>query len=163
MIRIVEALSIAGITLITFFTAYEICMRELFREPTIWTNEITSYLLVWVGLLGVVYAYDKETHVRVDIVYRRLSTRVQEFCDLITTILMLLFALCICIYGYTYWWLGYSKGWRHFGMLDVPMSYTRIALPIIGILLVFQLLITLYERIAFLKSIWGRDERTGEN
>jgi len=159
----VEALSIAGITLITFFTAYEIGMRELFGEPTIWTNEITSYLLVWVGLLGVVYAYDKGTHVSVDLIYRRLSVRVQGFFDLITTILMLTFASCICIYGYRYWWLGYSKGWRHFGMLDVPMSYTRIALPIVGLLLVFQLVITLYERIGFLKSIRGRDERAGEN
>lgn len=158
MIRTVEAFSIAGITLITFFTAYEIVMRELFGGPTIWTNEITSYLLVWFGLLGVVYAYDKGTHVSVDIVYRRLGVRLQGFFDLITTILMLLFALCVCIYGYKYWWLGYSKGWKHFGMLDVPISYTRIALPIIGLLLVFQLVLTLYERIGFLTSIRRRDK-----
>jgi TRAP-type C4-dicarboxylate transport system permease small subunit len=163
IIRVVEAISIAGITLITFFTAYEVGMRELFRKPTIWTNEITSYLLVWVGLLGVVYAYDKGAHVSVDLVYRQLSVRIQKSFDMITTILMLLFALCVCVYGYKYWWLGYSKGWRHFGMLDVPMSYTRIALPIIGLLLAFQLVITLCERIGFLKSMRGRGERAGEN
>jgi TRAP-type C4-dicarboxylate transport system permease small subunit len=152
IIRVVEAISIAGITLITFFTAYEVGMRELFRKPTIWTNEITSYLLVWVGLLGVVYAYDKKTHVSVDLFYRRLSVRIRRFFDAITSSLMLLFALCVCVYGYKYWWLGYSRGWRHFGMLDVPMSYTRIALPIVGLLLVFQLIITLYDRVCLLIS-----------
>jgi TRAP-type C4-dicarboxylate transport system permease small subunit len=163
MIRAVEAISIAGITLIALFTVYEVGLRELFGKPTVWTNEITSYLLVWVGLLGVVYAYDKGTHVSVDLVYRRLNVRIQRFFDVVTTTLMLLFALCVCIYGYNYWWLGYSRGWRHFGMLDVPMSYTRIALPIVGLLLVFQLVITLYERMGFLKSIRGRDERAEKN
>lgn len=152
IIRVVEAISIAGITLITLFTAYEVGMRELFGKPTIWTNEITSYLLVWVGLLGVVYAYDKGTHVSVDLFYRRLNIRIQRFFDAVTSSLMLLFALCVCVYGYKYWWLGYSRGWRHFGMLDVPMSYTRIALPVVGLLLVFQLIISLYDRIGSLKS-----------
>jgi len=152
IIRVVEAISIAGITLITLFTAYEVGMRELLGKPTVWTNEITSYLLVWVGLLGVVYAYDKGTHVSVDLFYRRLSIRIRRFFDVVTSSLMLLFALCVCVYGYKYWWLGYSRGWRHFGMLDVPMSYTRIALPIVGLLLVFQFIITLYKRIGLLES-----------
>lgn len=152
MIKVVEGISIVGITLIILFTAYEVGMRELFGKPTIWTNEITSYLLVWVALLGVVYAYDKGTHVSVDIVFRRFNVRVQRFFDVITIVLMITFTLCICIYGYKYWWLGYSRGWRHFGMLDVPMSYTRIALPIVGLLLIFQFAITLYDRIVLLKS-----------
>jgi len=152
MIKVVEGMSILGITLIILFTAYEVGMRELFRKPTIWTNEITSYLLVWVALLGIVYAYDKGTHVSVDIVFRRFNVRVQRVFDVIAILLMLMFALCICIYGYKYWWLGYSRGWRHFGMLDVPMSYTRIALPIVGLLLIFQFSITLYDRIGLLKS-----------
>jgi len=152
MIKVVEGISILGITLITLFTAYEVGMRELFRKPTIWTNEITSYLLVWVALLGIVYAYDKGTHVSVDIVFRRFNVRVQRFFDVITIVLMLIFAFCICIYGYKYWWLAYSRGWRHFGMLDVPMNYTRIALPVVGLLLIFQFAITLYDRIKMLRS-----------
>lgn len=157
MIRVVEVISIIGITLITLFTAYEVGVRQLFGKPTIWTNEITSYLLVWVALLGVVYASDKGSHVSVDLVFRRLNVRIQRFFNVVTTILMLLFALCICIYGYKYWWLGYSRGWKHFGMLDIPMSYTRIALPIVGLLLIFQFAIILYDHIGLLKSMGRRN------
>jgi len=57
-----------------------------------------------------------------------------------------------------------ATGWRDpRDNLDVPMSYTRIALPIVGLLLVFQLVITLYERIGLLRSMRSRDERTGDN
>lgn len=152
MIRTVEVILIVGITLIVLFTGYEVFIREIFGKPTIWTNEITSYLLVWVGLLGVIYAYDRGTHVSVDLVFRHLNARIQRILNVITAVFILLFGLCICVYGYKYWWLGYSRGWRHFGMLDVPMSYTRIALPIVGLLLLFQVSITIYDQIRALRS-----------
>ena len=159
MITAIEVLLILGITLIVLFTAYEVCMRELFTRPTLWTNEITSYLLVWLGLLGVVYAYDKGTHVSVDLVFRYLGGRLQRVCNIITAVLILLFGVSILVYGYRYWWLGYSKGWKHFGMLDVPTSYTRIALPVCGVLLVFQVLITIYEQVRALRAPGKKQDR----
>jgi TRAP-type C4-dicarboxylate transport system permease small subunit len=146
-IKIAEIISIVGVSLIVLFTAYEVIIRNVFNKPTIWTNEITSYLLVWLGMLGIVYAYDKGTHVSVDFVFRRLNTSTQRFLNALTVLLILTFSILICMYGYKYWWLAYSKGWRHFGMLDVPMSYTRISLPIVGILLVFQTSIATYDSI----------------
>jgi TRAP-type C4-dicarboxylate transport system permease small subunit len=163
MIKAIELLLVVGITFIALFTAYEVCMRELFAKPTIWTNEITSYLLVWVGLLGVVYAYDKGAHVSVDLIFRRLSVRIQRLSNIITGVLIFFFALCIGFCGYQYWWLGYSRGWRHYGMLDVPMSYTRIALPITGLLLAFQLTITIYSGIRALKSEGEKEGTLGES
>jgi len=161
MIKAVEVATIVGITLIVLFTGYEVFIREIFGKPTIWTNEITSYLLVWVGLLGVVYAYDRGAHVSVDLVFRRLNAQIQRFLNVITAVLILLFGLCICVYGYKYWWLGYCMGWKHFGILDVPMSYTRIALPIAGLLLLFQVSITIYDQIRALRSK-GKTEGTVE-
>jgi TRAP-type C4-dicarboxylate transport system permease small subunit len=146
-IKAIEIISIAGVSLIVMVTAYEVILRNLFNKPTIWTNEITGYLLVWIGMLGIVYAYDKGTHVSVDFVFRRLNIRAQKFLNVLTVFLILTFSVLICIYGYKYWWLAYSKGWRHFGMLDVPMSYTRISLPIVGIILVFQTGIATYDSI----------------
>jgi len=146
-IKTTEIISIVGVSLIVLFTAYEVILRNVFNKPTIWTNEITSYLLVWFGMLGIVYAYDKGTHVSVDFVFRRLNASTQRFLNALTVLLILMFSMLICIYGYKYWWLAYSKGWRHFGMLDVPMSYTRISLPIVGILLVFQTSIATYNNI----------------
>jgi TRAP-type C4-dicarboxylate transport system permease small subunit len=152
IIKTVEVVSAVGISLIAVFTGYEVCVREICGKPTIWTNEITSYLLIWVGLIGVVYAYDRGTHVSVDLVFRRFNVRMRRVLNIVTAFLTLLFALCIAVYGYKYWWIGYSAGWRHFGILDVPMSYTRIALPITGLLLVFQVAITIYHNFRVFRS-----------
>ena len=69
MIKTVEVVLIVDIGLIVLFTGYEVFIRDIFGKPTIWTNEITSYLLVWLGLLGIVYAYDRGAHVSVDLIF----------------------------------------------------------------------------------------------
>ena len=136
-----------GISLIALLTVYEIFMRELLGMPTIWTNEISAYLLIWLGMLGVVYAYHTRSHVGVDLVYSRFSPRLQEFFNIVTSLLITIFAIAIATYGYKYWWMAYSRNWRHFGMLDFPMSYTRIAMPIVGIILLFQAILATYDHI----------------
>jgi C4-dicarboxylate transporter, DctQ subunit len=147
MIKVVEVICIIAVAIATLLTGYEVMMRQLFGSPTIWTNEITSYLLVWFGLLGIVYAYDKKAHVAVDMIYEYLPVRVQRAVDILTSFLILLFSVTIFYYGYKYWWMAYSRGWQHVGMLDVPMSYTRIALPLVGCFMIFQLMITIYDQI----------------
>jgi TRAP-type C4-dicarboxylate transport system permease small subunit len=163
MIKAVEVVLLVGIGLIVLFTGYEVFIREIFGKPTIWTNEITSYLLVWLGLLGVVYAYDRGAHVSVDLIFRYFNKRAQRLCNIITSLLTILFGVSIFVYGYKYWWLGYSKGWKHFGILDVPTSYTRIALPIAGLLLIFQVSITMYDQIRALCSARSAKSTAKEN
>jgi len=163
MIKAIEVVLLTAIIFIVLFTGWEVFVREIFGKPTIWTNEITSYLLVWVGLLGVVYAYDRGAHISVDLLFRHFNQRIQKLCNIITAVLTVLFGVCICVYGYKYWWLGYIKGWKHFGILDVPTSYTRIALPIVGVLLVFQVSITVYDQIKALCSAGNARSMAKEN
>jgi TRAP-type C4-dicarboxylate transport system permease small subunit len=143
------------IALIVLFTGYEVIIRVIFGKPTLWTNEICSYLLVWLGLLGVIYAYDKGAHVSVDLFFQHFTPKVQNICKIITAVLTMLFGTALLVYGYTYWWLGYSKGWKHFGMLDVPTSYTRIAVPICGLLLIFQVSFIIYGQI---REVFSREK-----
>ena len=154
MVQITGWVAVTGMIFIVLFTAYEVFSRKIMNQPTIWTNEITGYLLIWIGLFGIFYAYDKRAHVSVDMIYRHLPVSVQTFSNMVTTAIILLFSLCICYFGYKYSWMAYSRGWRHQGMLDVPMIYTRIALVIVGGMLVFQVSIDLYDRIiVFLRTI----------
>ena len=152
IVKAIEVLSMIGIILIMVFTVYEVSIREIAGQPTIWTNEITSYMLVWFGMLSILYAYAQKAHVSVDLIYRKLNAGLQKKLLLINEILTFVFAVFVFIYGFKYWWLGYSRGWRHFGMLDVPMSYTRIAMPITGFLLALFVLLSIYEKIRKISS-----------
>ena len=151
-IKVLEVISMIAVMLILAFTLYEVSAREIFGKPTIWTNELTSYLLVWFGMLSILYAQDKDAHVSVDLVYSKIKAPVRRVLDFFNLFMTFIFAVFVCVYGYKYWWLGYSRGWRHFGMLDIPMSYTRIAMPIAGALLALIVAIKIYIEVTVKKT-----------
>ena len=63
--------------------------------------EVQWYLCSLVFLLGAPYVLKKGTHVRVDIVYSRLTSRGKAWVDLFGSLLLLL-PMCITIFLYSY-------------------------------------------------------------
>lgn len=51
---------------IALLSVFEGIMRSVFHSPTIWTLDLSLYLLVWAIFLGSSYAYQAKGHVAVD-------------------------------------------------------------------------------------------------
>ena len=49
------------------FSVIEAIMRGLFSSPTIWTLNVSCYLLIWAIFLGSPYAFQTHGHVAVDL------------------------------------------------------------------------------------------------
>jgi TRAP-type C4-dicarboxylate transport system permease small subunit len=152
MMKLVLLVSIVGIMLIVSFTTYELLMRQVLGRPTIWTNETSSYLLVWFGLLAIVYAYDQNAHVSVDLVYNRLSLKAQSWCKFLDSFLSLGILILLFYYGLKYWWLAQSRGWNHTGSIEIPMSYTRLSIPLVAGLLVLQAVLRAWSAMQYIMA-----------
>lgn len=50
-----------------FFAVFEAIMRGIFSSPTIWTLNVSCYLLIWIIFLGSPYAFQTHGHVAVDL------------------------------------------------------------------------------------------------
>jgi TRAP-type mannitol/chloroaromatic compound transport system permease small subunit len=69
---------------------YEVFARYLFHAPTIWAYEL-AYLLTGSGwLLGMSYALRAGLHIRVDVVFARLSPRMQAVIECAAFLFLLL-------------------------------------------------------------------------
>lgn len=73
-------------------TVYEVIVRYVFNAPTIWTLELSSYMMLTATFLAASYTLEKEGHVKVDIVLLRLSPERQRILNIITSILGTVFA-----------------------------------------------------------------------
>jgi TRAP-type mannitol/chloroaromatic compound transport system permease small subunit len=74
---------------------YEVISRYFFNKPTIWVWEINGLLLcVLVALTGG-YALLNEAHVRVDIIYERLSERTKAIIDIIMSSLIFIYLISL--------------------------------------------------------------------
>lgn len=75
--------------------ASNVLMRYLFRTGSIALQELEWHLMAPVSLLCIAYAIKHEGHIRVDILYARMSERTRQTIELISCLCAL--ALCVII------------------------------------------------------------------
>jgi len=90
------------VLVIMSITVYDVIMRYFFNAPTIWAYELSGLLLGPFWLLAGGYVILHGGHVRLDILFRRLSPRGQAIIDLVTHPLLFFFCVLIIIKGWDY-------------------------------------------------------------
>ena len=132
---------IAWLTLAMVLTTVTIVMlRYLFQTGSIALQESVTYLHATVFMLGAAYTLKHDGHVRVDILYQKLTPRARAWVDLLGT-LLLLFPVCLFIlytsmnYVTSAW--AIQEGSREAGGLD-GVYLLKTAIPLMAILLLLQ-------------------------
>ena len=88
---------LAWLTLfIVAITFIVVVLRYVFDIGSIALQESISYMHAFVFMLGAAYTLKHDTHVRVDIFYRKMSSKKKAWVDLVGT-LLLLFPVCLFI------------------------------------------------------------------
>lgn len=77
---------------------YDITMRYLFNKPTHWAFEVTYMTYGAYSVLGVGYCQLLKTHVRMDLLYSRLSPRTQAIVDCVCYLLLFFPLLAVLTY-----------------------------------------------------------------
>ena len=125
---------------------YNVIARFLFNEVSIGMQELEWHLHSSIFLLGIPYALRAGGHVRVDVLYERMSSSMRAWVDLVGTLVLLLpFCLLVVWYGVDFareaYQLGETSGdpgglshrWIIKSM--IPISFSFMALSGIGLLL----------------------------
>jgi len=76
----------------------DVVMRYVFNISFVFTQELEWHLFAFIFLIGAGYTLLHDGHVRVDIVYQRLSTKARAWVNLIGC-LVFLFPGCVLIIG----------------------------------------------------------------
>ncbi len=125
-------LVIIGITL------WEILLRYGFNRPTIWVHETSEHLFALSFLLGGAYTLSQGGHVRVDLIYGRLSARGKALLELGTSVFFFLFTGMLL-------WKGGEMAWESVSLLERSQSpwgpyifHVILAVPIAALLMLLQ-------------------------
>jgi TRAP-type mannitol/chloroaromatic compound transport system permease small subunit len=132
---------IAWLTLATVLTAVTVVvLRKFFSIGSIALQEAVTYLHAAVFMLAAAYTLKHDGHVRVDILYQKLSPRGRAWVDLLGT-LLLLFPVCLFMllssldYVAAAW--SIREGSREAGGLDA-VFLLKTAIPVTALLLLLQ-------------------------
>ena len=70
---------------------YGVARRYIFNDPVIWAHELSLFMFGGIGVLAGALLIQMDAHIKVDIIYSRLSPRGRAAIDTITTLLLLYF------------------------------------------------------------------------
>ncbi len=90
------------------FYFFEVIMRYLFNQPTVWVHEASFLLLGMQYLLAGAFAMLHGAHVRVDVVYNLLPVRGRIGMDIFTSMFFFVFALVLMTTSWTFFENSYS-------------------------------------------------------
>ncbi|MEL7182878.1 MAG: TRAP transporter small permease, partial [Pseudomonadota bacterium] len=115
---------------------YEVILRYAFEAPTLWANEMSLWLAVFIFLLSGLYAMQQRSHIRIYLLYDVCPRWLQRTFDVISTLLIVTFAFFLFYGGY-----GEAKAkflrWETFGTaFDPPIPATMKSMVLIMVTLV---------------------------
>ena len=77
--------------LMTMIITMDVTLRYFFNSPLAWGEEINGLLLFLVLMLSMTYAWDKDKHIRMELVYVRLKGRWRALADITTGVTGIIF------------------------------------------------------------------------
>ncbi|MFT6032725.1 MAG: TRAP-type mannitol/chloroaromatic compound transport system permease small subunit [Arenicella sp.] len=112
--RLVSALGALASALLIMLVAlmcYNVIARYAFSASSIGLEELTWHAYAAIFLLGIPYALQSGSHVRVDLLFEKMSLRNQQRVDLVGTALFLIPTCLVIIYtGWQFTSAAYQLG-----------------------------------------------------
>jgi TRAP-type mannitol/chloroaromatic compound transport system permease small subunit len=128
------------ILILTFGVSYEVFVRYVLRDPTIWAYDLSYNMYGALFIMGGAYALCRNVHVRGDVFYRKWSIRTQATVELLLYVIFFFPGIGALIYsGFEY----AGDSWRYhevsvYSPADIPIFPLKTLIPIAGVTLLFQ-------------------------
>ena len=119
--------------LLVVVVVWQVFTRQVLHNPAAWTEEVSRYVFVWLGLFATALVFSERGHIAVDFVARKLPLGVQKANRVLIQVLITSFALIVLVYGG--WRAGQGAWNQSLQALPFTLGQMYIVMPITGILI----------------------------
>jgi TRAP-type C4-dicarboxylate transport system permease small subunit len=116
--------------------------RYVLGDPLSWTEEVSRYLMIWLGFLATGLALREGGHVAIDAVIERFPRALRRWTIFFTRVLCMVFLITVVITGAM---LVQRVATQTTPVLDISLAWAYAAIPV-GCLLIAIELVTLMIR-----------------
>ncbi|MBP7275843.1 MAG: TRAP transporter small permease [Kiritimatiellae bacterium] len=111
--------------------------RRVIGHQSPWTEELATYLLVWVSLLGASAAFASGGHLGLDYFFGKLHADARRLAEILIHLTVGFFAVAVMIVGGHMLVARTLAAGQVSAALGIPMGYVYLAVPISGVFLLF--------------------------
>ncbi len=136
---------------------YEIVLRYVFNNPTIWAFEVSQMIYGAYVILAGGFLQQRGGHVNVDLLYNRFTPRTKAIIDLFTWLAFFAFSGTILVKGWDLAWDSFVYRETGATVFNPPIYPIKMMIPLGALLLLLQGL-TKYI-LAIRTAITGKEEK----
>lgn len=133
MIRMLNWLVAGGIATISCMLIAQVFFRYVLNSSLSWTEEVGTFLLIWVGVLGVASGLRSEDFIAFTLFRRSRIAAVRLLCTIISWPSTIAFSGLIAFYG---WNLSFDRAYGPVSAAaSIPLAWIYAIFPIGGVLI----------------------------
>ena len=143
--KIIEIIIIALLLMMVFNVSWQVFSRFVLGNPSSWTEELTRYSLIWLGMLGAGYVTGKKMHLAIDYFANKVNQPYRNYIEIFIHSAIFIFAFAVMVIGginlvgLTIYLEQISAS------LQIQLGYVYLALPISGLLIMFYSVENVFE------------------
>jgi len=88
-------------TVMIITVVWQVFTRFVLQDPSGFTDELSRYLLIWIGVLGGAYTYAIKRHLALELLATKLTDNGQLIMGIVINVIIIAFAAVTFIYGGT--------------------------------------------------------------
>ena len=123
---------------IGFFITFEVLMRYVFNSPTIWVDEISRILQVWVVFLGAAYVLKHREMITIEVALQDANTLRRRLAQTLAIVMLAIFIGVAVYFGFQLWLKATLAGHTTDTYLAPPKWLTHAPVWVGGVLLLLQ-------------------------
>lgn len=117
--------------------SWQVFSRYFLSQPSSFTDELSRYTLIWLGMLGAAYVSGRSGHLAIDILPQSLKGAAQVRLQiLIYAIVVFFVASVMVIGGGNLVYITYTLQQKS-ATLQIPLAYIYSIIPISGLFVVY--------------------------
>lgn len=129
---------------------WQIFTRFILGNPSKYTEEFLRYVLIWLTMLGVPFAYGRNEHISIQLITRTFQAKNLLVTKIVIEVLVL--ALSVFVMAAGGWMVTANAVGQISPAMQIPMQFYYACVPISGLLMVVYCV----ERLTrFVKEIKG--------
>ena len=135
---------IAAMAAILLVVVWQVISRYLLKDPASVTEELSRFLLIWIGILGSAYAYRQKVHLGFNLIVNRQSETMRRLIMTFVELLVVTFCVLVLIVGGNALVSLTPDLNQISAALGVKMGWIYTVLPVSGVIMVFYSIINIY-------------------
>jgi C4-dicarboxylate transporter DctQ subunit len=109
---------------------YEVLQRYVFNAPTMWSDEIASYLLIAIVFLGLAQNLRQGSHIRIDVITNLVPVRTRLMLEVLAYGIGIVFSIMLVVGT----WTRFDNFWFRHTSSDSPLM-TPLWMPMVPVVL----------------------------